>query len=191
MKKLLVSLCCVLGLAACAQTRPPAAIVSVPAAASVDIGFSPDGSAEALVIRAIASARQSIRLAAYSFTASFVVDALIAAKQRGVDVAVVVDHKDNVVQDRSGHARPALDALAGAGIRVRSVSAFRKQHNKYMVIDGRHVETGSFNFAESARENAENVLVLWNAPELARVYAANWQVIFDRGADYGGISNWK
>src|SRR6218665_3041401 len=37
--------------------------------AGIEVGFSPDGSGEALVLRSISSARQSIRLAPYSFTA--------------------------------------------------------------------------------------------------------------------------
>ena len=39
------------------------------------------------------------------------------------------------------------------------------------MVDGRHVETGSFNFTVSAaKRNSENVLVLWNNPTLANRY---------------------
>ena len=49
-----------------------------------------------------------------------------------------------------------------------------------MVIDGRHVQTGSFNYSAAAVDkNAENVLVLWNEPELAAWYAAEWQRLWD------------
>lgn len=48
---------------------------------SIEVGFSPDGSGEALVLRSINSARQSIRLAAYSFTAAPVALALVNAKK--------------------------------------------------------------------------------------------------------------
>jgi phosphatidylserine/phosphatidylglycerophosphate/cardiolipin synthase-like enzyme len=174
---------CALTFVACASASPSIAM-EIPKTSLAEVGFSPDGSAWSLVIRTIDSAHQSIRLAAYSFTASFVVEALLAAKKRGVDVSILVDFKDNVVDDKSGHARPALDALVNAGISVRSISAYRKQHNKFMVVDGKHVETGSFNYAESARENAENVLVLLNFPELAGTYSANWQTIFDQGQPY-------
>jgi hypothetical protein len=39
-----------------------------PASAQTEVGFSPSGSAHELIIRAIQGARQSIRVAAYSFT---------------------------------------------------------------------------------------------------------------------------
>jgi phosphatidylserine/phosphatidylglycerophosphate/cardiolipin synthase-like enzyme len=49
-------------------------------------------------------------------------------------------------------------------------------HNKVMVIDGHDVVTGSFNFTRAAQsKNAENVLIVRDAPELASAYAANWQ----------------
>ncbi len=48
-------------------------------------------------------------------------------------------------------------------------------HNKVMVIDGRVVITGSFNFTKAAEEkNAENLLVVRDA-DLAARYADNWE----------------
>ena len=47
-------------------------------------------------------------------------------------------------------------------------------HNKVIVIDDSTVLTGSFNFSKAAEEkNAENLLVLKKAPELAQAYMAN------------------
>lgn len=65
------------------------------AAPSVSVGFSPEGSAEQLVLSTINDARESIRLMGYSFTAPEVVRALIEAKRRSVDVQVVLDAKGN------------------------------------------------------------------------------------------------
>ena len=48
-------------------------------------------------------------------------------------------------------------------------------HNKVMVLDGKTVITGSFNFTKAAEEkNAENLLILENA-ELAKIYMENWE----------------
>ncbi|KWF77601.1 endonuclease [Burkholderia diffusa] len=162
-----------------------AAPVDASVATRVDVGFSPDGSGEALVLRSINAARQSVRLAAYSFTAPPVVRALIAAKRRGVDVAVVVDFKNNLQQDSSGKAKAALNLLVNAGIPTRTVASYPIQHSKYAVIDGAHVQTGSYNYsAAAARYNSENVLVVWNRPDLARSYLENWQTLYSQGQDY-------
>jgi phosphatidylserine/phosphatidylglycerophosphate/cardiolipin synthase-like enzyme len=49
-----------------------------------------------------------------------------------------------------------------------------------MIIDGRHLETGSFNYsAAAADKNAENVLLLRDAPEIAAVYAAEWEKLWN------------
>ncbi|WP_308340354.1 phospholipase D family protein [Variovorax sp. ZS18.2.2] len=126
-------------------------------------------------MRLIDSARSSIRLAAYAFTSPAVTRALIAAKKRGVDVAVLVDHKSNLVQDASGKATAALNALSLAGVATATVARYPIHHDKYIVVDAAHVETGSFNFSNAAEfGNSENVLVLWNSPQVARAYLAHW-----------------
>jgi phosphatidylserine/phosphatidylglycerophosphate/cardiolipin synthase-like enzyme len=54
-------------------------------------------------------------------------------------------------------------------------SAHAIAHNKVMVIDGRVVLTGSFNFTRGAEErNAENLLVI-DDTRLAERYDRNWR----------------
>lgn len=53
------------------------------AAPSIDVGFSPEGSAQQLVLRTINDARESIRLMGYSFTSPEVVKSLVAAWTSG------------------------------------------------------------------------------------------------------------
>ena len=49
-------------------------------------------------------------------------------------------------------------------------------HNKVIIVDGRTVEQGSFNYTKAAENsNAENVLVNWNNPKLAELYLRDWQ----------------
>jgi phosphatidylserine/phosphatidylglycerophosphate/cardiolipin synthase-like enzyme len=48
-------------------------------------------------------------------------------------------------------------------------------HDKFMVVDGETLETGSFNHTAAAESrNAENVLVLHDPP-VAERYAAKWE----------------
>lgn len=47
----------------------------------IEVGFSPEGSAQKLVLRTIDAATSSIRVAAYVFTSPDVTRALVAAKQ--------------------------------------------------------------------------------------------------------------
>ena len=74
-----------------------------------------------------------------------------------------------------GESQGALIAAAQAGVPVRITSNPKLMHNKFAVIDGATVLTGSYNFTWSAQNrNAENVLVLRGHCELARAYRENW-----------------
>src|SRR6476660_6566143 len=152
-----------------------------PAGQVIDVAFSPNEGGEELVVRAVASARSNIGVAAYSFTSPVVAKALLNAKKRGVDVRVVVDENGN----RSKASLAALNLMVNAGIPTRTISRYAIHHDKYMVIDKRTLQTGSFNYSKAAaNSNSENVLVVWNNPDLALSYLKHWQDRFDQGKPY-------
>ena len=141
------------------------AFLAPPVYADVTAAFSP-GTAEQTVIDTIRSARHSIHVAAYSFTSRPIAQALIDARAHGVEVAAVLD-KCNLTGRYSG-----ATFLAHAGIPVRVDSQYASMHDKFMVIDGVTVETGSFNFTRAAGNgrNAENVIILRDMPDVAAAY---------------------
>jgi phospholipase D len=149
---------------------------AVPAhGAEIQACFTPPvaGSCDPLVtiLRAINGARSAIRIQMYSLTLQEVVSALIRAKQRGVDVSVIVD-RSQLQQDRNDSMR--VEDLASARVPVLVDTVPGLMHNKVMVIDGETVLTGSFNYTWGAeRWNAENLVVLYDAG-LAAEYLRNW-----------------
>lgn len=150
---------------------------------TVQAGFSPEGSALQLVLNTINTAEENIRLLGYSFTSPEVTRALITAKQRGVDVKVVVDWKANCAKGSAGAA--AMNLLVNAGIPVRTVSKFSIMHDKVIITDGRNVETGSFNYSRAAaRSNSENALVIRDYPVLADTYLQHWQSRWETGTNW-------
>ena len=157
-------------------------LLGLPASArqSAHAAFSPAHGAVALVTRSIASADNIIEVAAYSFSSHKVADALIQAHANGVDVRVVLD------KIHASHRYSAVAAMRAAGIPVRVNHRYAIMHDKFLVIDHKTVETGSFNFTASAEHrNAENVLVIKNNKQLARKYEQDWQRLWDEGEDYG------
>lgn len=148
---------------------------------SVQVGFSPEGSARALVLETIGSAMQSIQILAYAFQAPDIMQALVDARKRGVEVRVVVDEKRNLGKT----SRAAMDFVTRNGVELRTNSHFHIHHDKTIIVDGHTVETGSFNFAPSAETlNSENVVVIRDMPEIARQYLAHWQSRWDLGKPY-------
>jgi phosphatidylserine/phosphatidylglycerophosphate/cardiolipin synthase-like enzyme len=123
------------------------------------------------VLRAIGSARKTIRVQMYALTLQEIVSALLKAKRRGVDVRVIVD-RSQLNDDRSDAYR--VSALASGGVTVLVDSVPGLMHNKVMIVDVEKVLTGSFNYTWAAeRYNAENLLVLHD-PALAAEYTRNW-----------------
>lgn len=152
---------------------PAGKSATVSATGSIEVAFSPDEGAEELVLKTINAAQSEIRMLTYSFTSAPVVEALIRAKKRGVDVALVAD-KSNLSE--RGKGRAALAALVNAGCDVRVISVYSIHHDKVIVVDRKNVEVGSFNYSSSAaHKNSENVLVNWNNPELAEIYLKHFE----------------
>ena len=132
--------------------------------------FSPNGGCTTAVVDQIIAAKKTILVQAYSFTSSPIARALVGAKHRGVDVQVILD------RSQRGERYSSATFLTNGGVPTFIDSAHKIAHNKVMVIDGQTVTTGSFNFTKSAETgNAENLLVINNAPDLASKYKQNWQ----------------
>lgn len=150
----------------------------LPSGASFDVGFSPANGSLETVIKGIQSAHSEILVAAYGFTSKPIATALVEAQQRGVKVAVVADEKAN------GRSYSAVTYLANQGVPVHLNGHYSIHHHKFMVIDGKDLETGSFNYTAAAtNKNAENVLLLWDVPNLAAVYAKEWHRLWAESTD--------
>ena len=131
--------------------------------------FSPNGGCTAAIVKAIDEAKTSIRVQAYGFTSRPILDALVNARRRGVDVQVILDKSNRTARFS------LLDALLQAGIPVFIDRCSGIAHCKVMVIDKAVVITGSFNFTQAAEQrNVENVLVIRDSA-LAGIYTQAWE----------------
>ncbi|WP_202634192.1 phospholipase D family protein [Rugosibacter aromaticivorans] len=148
---------------------------TVAATGSVEALFTPWDDAEGAIIRALAEAQQSIHVQAYLLTSRSISQALIAAKARGVTVAILADRE--MVENGKNSQVPTL---AAADIPIRLETRYAIAHNKIILIDASTPHgiliTGSYNFTWSAQaRNAENLLILRDNPALLQRYLNNWQ----------------
>lgn len=143
--------------------------VRTDASNSIQVYFSPSDSPTAAIIETLDNAKESVHVQAYSFTSAPIAAALKRAHDRGIKVMVILD-KSQVSEKYT-----SATFLKRAGIAVWIDSKHSIAHNKVMVVDGRTVITGSFNFTKSAEErNAENLLVITDG-RIANQYLANWE----------------
>ncbi|HET7874787.1 MAG TPA: phospholipase D-like domain-containing protein [Methylomirabilota bacterium] len=137
------------------------------------VRMSPHGGAERLVVDTLGQARERVRAALYGLTSPAIEAALRDLARGGVRVAIKADH----VQSAGRTQAATLARLAETGVTVEISQVSRLLHDKFAVIDGRWVITGSFNWTSSAENrNRENVLV-FDCPELARIFEAEWEAI--------------
>ncbi len=116
----------------------------------------------------LTQAKQTVLVQAYSFTSYPIAQALIDAEKRGVKVEAIIDKK----QIHENGAKIGL--IAKGGVRTYLDGKHAIAHNKVMVIDGKTVITGSFNFTAAAeKSNAENLLIIQDE-KIAAEYSANW-----------------
>lgn len=145
------------------------------ASGTVQVMFTPDDDASGQIVLVIDQAQKQVLVQTYSFTSKEIAQALVRAKQRGIDVQVIADAEQ---MQRMEHSKVAT--IAADGVPVFVDSQHDSAHNKVMVIDANTpnpvVITGSFNFTHSAQHrNAENLLLFRHNRELTTAYLENWR----------------
>jgi phosphatidylserine/phosphatidylglycerophosphate/cardiolipin synthase-like enzyme len=151
------------------STVPQAGAVSTVPQTQIRVYFTPGDSAEMAIVDQLLNAKESILVQAYSFTNPAIASALADAHRRGVSVSILLD-KSHRTQKYS-----AADFTAHAGIPTLIDDRHAIAHNKIMIIDGRVVITGSYNFTKAAeKSNAENLVII-ESGSVAEKYHNNWQ----------------
>jgi phosphatidylserine/phosphatidylglycerophosphate/cardiolipin synthase-like enzyme len=138
--------------------------------------FSPKGGIEQQILTSIGGAVATIEMAAYAFTNENIANALLDAINRGVKVALVMDRSETKGPQASLH-----DELEKAGTAIRLISPPGGiMHDKFIVVDGKNVEWGSYNYTGRAEEaNFENATFLSNG-NLAQKYHSDFMSIYNQ-----------
>jgi phosphatidylserine/phosphatidylglycerophosphate/cardiolipin synthase-like enzyme len=119
-----------------------AADAGAPAPAILESFATPSAAGQQPVVDAIDGATTSLHMMMFHLTVAPVVDALVAAKKRGVDVRLIFDAGNWASHTPSSVKKP----LAAAGISVTpSSSGFSITHTKSLAIDGKKLLVMSLN----------------------------------------------
>lgn len=124
--------------------------------------FSPDESCDTKLVSFVSGAKQSIDMAIYDINLDQLVHHL-AVQSKKLKVRVVVDRR----QSKGRHS--LVSTLIKAGVDLRYGRQRGIMHNKFVIVDGKSLELGSFNYTNHAtKANQENQLYLFSAPVVAR-----------------------
>ncbi len=158
-------------------------MAAVPSAA-IWVCFAPEQDCAAVAVAAIDRARRQILVSAYNLTTGAgIVEALVRARERGVDVRLIADKRTPCERN------PGIDPLAAAGTPIWIDRRVPIAHAKVMVIDDLLTLMGSYNWTRNAARNSED-LNLVASPALAAAYAAQWRRRLAVSVPFAGRQDW-
>lgn len=170
-----------------APTPPPDVTPAPPGAAWYELFFTrpiyPDrptnrGDAPLIdrFVTLLNAAQTRIDVAIYEFDVPAAAAALVAARQRGVQVRMVTDTDSVTSTDADMSA--AYARLKAAHIPIVEDQRSAIMHDKFAVVDGRWVWSGSWNFTLGDAYRLNNNGILIDSPELAANYAHEFEQMF-------------
>lgn len=147
----------------------------------IETVFTPYEDGKAAYLAMLDGAQHSVRVAAYAFTQDEITDKLIELKTgpRKVDVKVILDLSQySNPQNTDGQNQVARLRKAGIEVMIgKSPSYGAIMHNKYTVVDGIWVYSGSWNFSDSANKQA-NALDFVKSEKRAKRFLGNWDQLY-------------
>lgn len=146
---------------------------------NMKVYFSPQDKALANgILPIIREAKDYIYIPIFVITENRVVQELINAKKRGVDVRLISD----ALNASSKYSK--IQLLRDGGVLVKVENYAGKMHAKTMIVDDRYVVVGSMNFSKSGEnKNDENTIVLNHseaAKYMKKFFLYEWNRIPDK-----------
>jgi phosphatidylserine/phosphatidylglycerophosphate/cardiolipin synthase-like enzyme len=129
------------------------------------IYFSPqDKSLTNSIIPIIKNAKKYIYLPTFVLTENRIVEELVNAKKRGVEVLVIID----ALNASNKHSKHQI--LRNNGILVKTENYAGKMHSKSIIVDDEYTIIGSMNFSYSGENKNDENLILIKNENIAKFY---------------------
>ena len=143
--------------------------------------FSPNGGKADAVVRELDKAQKTVDIAMYSVSTGSTAPIFLAMKravERGVKVRMVFNHA------RRGSRNKAKSlAMEKIGVDVRYTS--KTMHEKFAIIDGKILLTGSANWSTSAdTKHSENMQLIVFPRYVVRAFRKEYDLLISKSKDF-------
>ncbi len=119
-----------------------------------DAYFSPGEACRNVIISQIKSATSHLQICVFTISDDYITDAIIGSHERGTQIKIITDN------DKSLDEGSDIEQIAKLGIAVKMDRTTDHMHHKFMLVDGKALITGSYNWTRSAAKfNHENILL--------------------------------
>lgn len=122
------------------------------------------------LVEGIDQAVERVWVASFDFDLPAVAEALLRARDRGVDVRLIVD-EDNL-------GLPEIRALDRARLPLRADTRDALMHNKFVVIDDLELWVGSLNLTANGVGRNNNNMIQWFSEELNHNFAVEFEELW-------------
>lgn len=145
------------------------ALVSPPQ--DLEVCFSPEEPCDVKLIKFFRQAKTSLDIAIFDLTMDQAAHQILEASKK-IRVRIVADR-------RQAHEQHSLiPLLIKAGVPLRYGHQRGIMHNKFTIVDGKMLETGSFNYTHHARKhNNENQIYIYN-PVVVKKYTNRFEKLW-------------
>ena len=135
--------------------------------------FSPGPDCRIAIEQAMETALDELLICVFTISDDRLSDAIQRAHRNGLTVRVISDN--DKMKDKGND----VERLSLSGVDVRIDRSPEHMHHKFMVVDGRTVLTGSYNWTRSAETRNEENLVVLDDPVLAGRFAEEFERIWN------------
>lgn len=119
----------------------------------------------------IDSSEKNILVAVAWITDVYILNKLLIAQKRGVDISIVF-YSDNI------NNKDLFKELHENGAIIRYTN--KLMHNKFCVIDEKVVINGSYNWTNNASNNHENIQITRNVKNIINEYISEFEIIMEK-----------
>lgn len=188
MLRLTVLLLLALGFVACGE--PDAADMRMSRTPQVRAYFNEPGTrlqtgqnyvADDILVQLIDDARTSVDFAVMGFSRDSVWEALLRARERGVQLRFVGDGR---YLEGNAEGYVAMDEL---NIPMQAGNMYHIMHNKFFIVDGRFVVTGTGNITSSGFQRNDNNWIVIDSPQVAADFQAEFDQMFGGRFGYAKV----
>ncbi|MCM8817932.1 MAG: phospholipase D-like domain-containing protein [Candidatus Omnitrophica bacterium] len=136
---------------------------------NIEIWFSPENDCEDLILRELKNSKSSINFATYTFSNKKIADYLVEKRKEKIKILGILESY-NIYHS-------VFPYLTSFGCEVRKSCMAGLLHDKFFIIDGKKVITGSFNPTKQAKENFELVCLIENK-KIAEIFYNEWEKLY-------------
>lgn len=131
------------------------------------------GGVDMPLVTAINGVQNTLDIAAFEWNNPRLTQAVIDAHNRGVQVRMVVDD-EHALEDEDSTIEQVIDA----GVTVVDDSRSALMHNKFMIMDGSVVWTGSMNYTVNGTYRNNNNMLVLRSRRVVEAYQAEFNEMF-------------